>query len=87
MLAARKPDGDAGRRDRHRLRGPAHQVHLDALFVAVPGSAMRERVQIERAAKLAIDPDEQVLVERGGHAEWIVIGQLQLRFRLDEIGA
>ena len=43
--------------------------------------------EIECAAKLAIDSDEQVLVERGGDAQRIVVGELQLALGFDEIGA
>ena len=87
MLASRKLDGDLRRGDRGRLRGAAHQVHLDPLFVAVPRRAVSEGVEIERAAKFAVDPDEQVLVECGGHAERIIVGELQLALGLDEIRA
>ena len=48
---------------------------------------MLERVEIERATELAVDAHEQVLVECGGHAERIVVGELQLAVGFDEIGA
>jgi hypothetical protein len=48
---------------------------------------MVERLEIEVAAELAVDPHQQIAVERGGHAERIVVGQLQRPFGLDEIGA
>ena len=61
--------------DTNRLRGQALEVHLDPLCVAVPDRAMREGVEIERPAELAVDADEQVPVERGGDAERIVVGE------------
>ena len=48
---------------------------------------MSESVQIERPAKLAVDSDQQVLVERGGDAKRVVVGQLKLPLILDEVGA
>src|SRR5581483_2754333 len=35
--------------------------------------AVRESIQIEIAAELAVDPDEEVAVEGRGHAERIVV--------------
>ena len=55
--------------------------------VGVPDGAVLEGVEIEVAAELAVDPHEQVLVERRGHAERIVVGEQQLALRLDEIRA
>ena len=61
------------------LRDPADEVHLDALLGRVPDGEVIEGGEIEVAAELAIDADEQVLVERGGDAERIVVGELQRR--------
>ena len=46
-----------------------------------------ERAHVEGGAKLAVDAHEQVPVERRGHAERIVVGQQQIAFGLDEVGA
>ncbi len=69
--------------DRDHLLALTHQVHLDALLGAVPDRAMRERREIEVPLQLAVDPYQQVLVERGGDAERIVVGEHQLALRLD----
>ena len=37
--------------------------------------------------QLAIDAHEQVAIECGRHSEWIVVGELQVGLRLDQIGA
>ena len=42
---------------------------------------------VEVAAELAVDAHQQIAVERGGHAERIVVGEQQLVLRLHEIGA
>jgi len=87
VLVPGKLHRDVGRGDRDRVRGAADQVHLDALVVAIPCGAMIEGTQVERSAQLAVDSDEQILVERGGHSKRIVIGELQVALRLDEIRA
>ena len=48
---------------------------------------MRERRDVEIGAKLAIDSYEEVEIEGRGHAERVVVGQLQHRRRLHQIGA
>ena len=48
---------------------------------------MVERREVEVPAELAVDAHQEVLVERGRHAERIVVGEQQLAFRLDEVGA
>ena len=53
----------------------------------VPHRLMIERGEVEVAAELVVDPHEKVLVERGGHAERIVVGEQQVALRLDEVGA
>ena len=62
-------------------------MHLDARFGRVPDGAVAEGVDVEVAAELAVDPDEQVAVERRRDAERIVVREQQLALRLDEIGA
>ena len=53
----------------------------------VPDGAVRESVQVEVGAQLRIHAQQQVLVEGRGQAERIVVGEQQIAFRLDEIGA
>ena len=48
---------------------------------------MVERVEVEVAAELAVDADQEVLVERRRDAERVVVGEQQLALRLDEVGA
>src|SRR5215471_20957006 len=47
---------------------------------------MLERVDIEVATELAIDPDQQIAVEGSGDAERIVVGEQEIGLRLHEIG-
>src|SRR5207244_10254876 len=42
---------------------------------------------VEVAAELAVDPQQQVAVERGGHSERVIIGKDQLGCGFGEIGA
>ena len=48
---------------------------------------MRKLIELEIGLELAIDADQQVAVERRRDAERIVVGQQQILFGLDEIGA
>ncbi len=48
---------------------------------------MRELVELERAAELAIDPAQKIEIEGGGDACRIVIGAHQNRFVLAQIDA
>ena len=71
----------------HVLPPPADEVHLHARLGRVPHRAVRERVEIEVAAELPVDAHEQIAVERRRDAERIVVGQQEVGFGLDEIGA
>ena len=62
-------------------------MHFDARVRRVPHRPVAKRADVEVGAELAVDPDEQIEVERGGHAERIVVRQEQLPLRLDEIRA
>ena len=44
------------------------EMHLDPRAIVVPDRAVAERVDGDRAVQLAVDPREQVEVERRGHA-------------------
>ena len=69
------------------LRLPRDQMHLDARFQGVPHSAMREPIDVEVAIELAVDPHQQVAVERRGHLQRIVVGEQQRAFLLHQVGA
>ena len=69
------------------LRDPADQVHLHARRVAVPHRAVIELVQREVRLQLRVQSLQQVLVERAGQAQRVVVGEQQIAFRLDEIRA
>ena len=73
--------------DANALIGSADEVHLDPALVAVPDRLMIERCEVELAAEFVVDPLEEVLVEGGGHAERIVVGEQQVALRFDEVGA
>ena len=61
-------------------------MHLDAGLRLVPDSLVRVCGDVEVAAELAVDPQQQVAVERGGHPERVIVGEEQLAVGLDEIG-
>ena len=44
------------------------QVHLDAALARIVDRLVPEGVEIEGAAELAVDADQQVEIERGGDA-------------------
>src|SRR3954447_1734563 len=69
----------------HRLVPSAFEKHLDAALAGVPPGAVRKPVEIEIATELAVDAREQVLVERRGHAERVVVGSDKIRLRLHKI--
>ena len=48
---------------------------------------MDEAIELEVAFQLAIDPRQQVAVERRGDAERVVIGEQQLPLGLEKVGA
>ena len=64
----------------------ADQVHLDAGLFGVPDGAVRNAVEIEVAAELAIDAHQQIAIERRGDAERIVVAS-RISLGFDEIGA
>src|ERR1700686_2416339 len=51
------------------------QVHLDAPFCAIVANEMAESRKVKVGAQLAIDPCEEVEIETGGDAEWIIISR------------
>ncbi len=82
-----KAASQLGARNPHGLIGQRDQVHLDAALARVPDGAVGEGREVEVGAELAVDAHEQVLVERGRHAERVVVGEQQLALGLDEVGA
>ena len=66
---------------------PADQMHLDALLAPDVVGPVRECVEVEVGVELAVDPREQVEVERGGDAPAIVVGGPDDRFVLVEVEA
>ena len=62
-------------------------MHFDARRVAIPDGAVREAIQLEVCVQLGVDAQKEILVERRGQAQWIVIREQQFTFRLDEIRA
>src|SRR6185369_15737125 len=72
---------------RDLLATPADQMHLDALLRRVVKRAVGELVQGEAGAKLAIGACQQVEVERRRHALRVVVGRMQHRRVLDQVGA
>ena len=83
----RSPSANLNSRLKHAdgLRGQADNVHLDAPGLFIVDRLMGEAVEIEIAAKLTIDADEQIEIEFGGNAFGVVIGGDQDRGRLLEI--
>src|SRR5690606_28913561 len=73
--------------DRDALALAAHEMHLDAAAVLVEDGAVLEAVEIEIAAKLAVDAAQEVEVEGGGDAVGVVIGGAQHVAVLHEIDA
>src|SRR4029453_2850478 len=60
----------------------ADEIHFDAALGLVIDGVMSEAAKVEIAVELAVDPGEQIEVERRGHAPRIVIGGKQNRRRL-----
>src|SRR5438045_6470313 len=79
-------EGDFVRVDLHALRFAADEMHLDAAALLVVKRAMRELLQIEISAELAIDALQQIEIERRSNAECIVVRRLEDRFRFAKIG-
>src|SRR6476660_3955535 len=71
----------------NHLPAAGDQMHFDPPTFAVPHRPMRELVELDRSAELAIDADEQVAVERRCDAERVVVSDEQPFGRLDEIDA
>ena len=63
----------------HALRRARDQMHLDPAAADVVARFVREGVEVEVGAELAVDPDQKVAVEGRRHAVGIVIGRKQRR--------
>src|SRR3984957_9703845 len=68
------------------LPGFRLQMHFHAPLGLVVTRHMLEKRQIEIGVEVAVDAREEVHIERGGHAGWVVIGGQQLRYRLFQVG-
>src|SRR4029077_19934526 len=76
---------EAGFADRNALPGCRAKMHLDASLGLVITHHVLESSEIKISAQLSVDAREQILVERGGNAGRVVIGQPQLRDGLFKI--
>src|SRR5438093_3026051 len=63
-LVALHAELELGPLDADALRGSRHQMHLDPRVRWVPHRAVREPIDVEIAAELAIDAHEKVAIER-----------------------
>ena len=61
-------------------------MHLNSPLAVVPARFVAEIGHVEITTQLAIDPLEQVEVERGGHSDGVVIRGEQLRHGLFQVG-
>src|SRR5262245_52196422 len=82
-LAIGKREG--ARENANGLPREADEIHLDAALGLVVDGVMREAAKVEIAIELAVDPGEQIEVERRGHAARIVIGGKQNRRRFLQV--
>src|SRR6185369_4750243 len=80
-------DGRGASPDPDPLALERDEPHFDARFRGVEHRPVRESREIEIPAELAVDPEQHVLVERGGDAEGVVVRQDQVGLRLDEVCA
>ena len=63
------------------------QAHLDPLALAVEEGDVLEGVDVEVGVELAVDDAQDVAVELGRHAGAVVVGGLEHRRVLDQVGA
>src|SRR3546814_19285246 len=84
-FALRHVIGAAVDREIHVAR--RDEVHFDACVDIVPHRAVAEILDRYIAAELAIDPFEQIEVERRGHAGRILIGGFEHAAVLDPVDA
>src|SRR5690348_3892756 len=80
-------EAEAPSRHGHDLVRAAANEDLDLAGLGVVMRVMRETREVEVAAKLAIDPLEEVEVEGRGHAARIVIGRIDDLWILLQIDA
>ncbi len=73
-LPLREGDFDPQRCDRHRLDAAALEMHLDPPFLPIAEDPVAEGLEIEPPIQLAVDPRQQVEVERRRHPQRIVVG-------------
>jgi hypothetical protein len=75
MLAVGEVDAVAG--DADGLVATADEVHLDAAEFGVVDGVVGELVEGEVGAELAVEADQEVLVEGRGDALGVVVGALE----------
>jgi hypothetical protein len=63
------------------------QAHLDPLALAIEERNVLEGVDVEVGVELAVDHAQDVAIELGGHAGGVVVGGLDDRRVLDQVGA
>src|SRR5215213_4473164 len=73
--------------DAYGLRLLGDQVHLDAMALAIVNRAVHEGGNVEIAAELAVDADQNVEIEPRGDAGGVVIGVVKHPLVLLEIDA
>src|SRR3954462_12507191 len=71
----------------HLLPLVAGEMHLDTLALAIVEGVMLEAVEIEFPVNLAVNPYQEVEIERLRHAGGIVIGRVENTAVLLQIGA
>src|SRR5215218_1955994 len=73
--------------DAYGLRLLGDQVHLDAMALAIVNRAVHEGGNVEIAAELAVDADQNVEIESRGNAGGVVIGVVNHPLVLLEVDA
>lgn len=80
-------DPEACSADTHTLIGAADEMHLDAARVRIVKGVVPEAIETEIACQLAVDARQKIEVERRGDACAVVVGGVQDRGILLEVGA
>ena len=75
VLARAKTNRDSG--NGYELWPAAHEPHLDASLFRVVDGVMLESVEVEVGIELAVQPREQIQIERSGDAPAVVVRRTQ----------
>ena len=73
--------------NKHLLRNRAFQMHLHSRATAIPQRDVAEGIGIEVGTEFPVYPDEDVLVERCGHALRVIVGRYQNLWALRKISS